>query len=104
MQKVQMRLKSSSENSQRALIQRVDSSVTAIKIPTNKNPVYQPQKISAAASSKGGVFIDEISICKPPACKLSTWDSFQLCQTLLYLAGFQYVKMVRLVLHGAGVQ
>ena len=104
MQKVQIRPKSSSENSQRALIHRVHSSVSAIKIATHKNPVCQPQNNSAAPISKGGVFIDQLSSCKSSAGGLSTRNSFELRQSLFYLADFQRVKMLRFILHGAGVQ
>src|SRR5712672_2781064 len=82
-----MRLKSWSENSQRALIQRVDSNVRPIISPTARNPVCQPQKASAAPSNKGGVFI-------------KAW-SFQSCQCLLDLAHFQNMETVGLILHGS---
>src|SRR5208282_2322219 len=71
-QNVQMRAKSSSDKSQRALMKRELSSTTAMMAPSIKNPVCQPQKSSAAASRKRGVFITGTALVQsapPPACE-----------------------------------
>src|ERR1041385_5737379 len=53
-----MRLKSSSDNSQRAWTNCVLSSATAIAAPTMRKPDCQPQKSSAAPRRKGGGFME----------------------------------------------
>ena len=54
---VQIRLKSSSDASQRARIQREASSATAITALTTRKSACQPQKRSPAPSRSGGVFM-----------------------------------------------
>src|ERR1043165_7075284 len=52
-----MRLKSSSDNSQRALTSRALSRATPIAAPTMRKPDCQPQKSSEAPRRKGGGFM-----------------------------------------------
>src|SRR6266702_8938346 len=59
MQKVQMRRKSRSENSQRAWTQGALSSTTASSAPMRTRSVCQLQKRSAAPSNIAGVLISE---------------------------------------------
>src|SRR5215471_15488388 len=56
-QNIQMRLKSSSDRSQRRLTQRELSRITAIKNAGSRKPVCQPQKNNDAPRRNGGAFM-----------------------------------------------
>src|SRR6266403_758480 len=56
-QNIQIRLKSSSDNSQRAVVQREPSRTIAIKRAGIRKPVCQPQKSKEAPRRKRGDFI-----------------------------------------------
>src|SRR5439155_13641551 len=89
-QKIQMRLKSSSEISQRTWTHRELSSTSAMSSPGRTKPVSQPQKRRLAPRRKGGVFI--------------CLSSSELSQVLLNSAKLQYAELARVIAHRAGLE
>src|ERR1700677_659119 len=113
-QNVKTRVNSSSENSQRALINRELSKMEAIAIASGKKSACQPQKSRAAPMSNGGVFILNNQECQraiPVGAAhfhgpgpFSSWHKLHPQKPLFNLPGNQCVKMFRLIPHWAGVK
>src|ERR1043166_640993 len=89
-QKIQMRLKSSSEMSQRTWTHRELSNTRAMSSPGRTKPVSQPQKRRLAPRRKGGVFI--------------CLSSSQPRQISLNSAELQYPEFVGVITHRAGFE